>query len=82
MGELVFEFRPEKAQAYGRPLDGKEFLVLKDSTAMRRGSPNVKRDEDDRDRLLRQGVLFRMSTRTGINSRGITFSLAAARPQA
>ena len=30
MGELVFEFRPEKAQAYGRPLDGKEFLVLKE----------------------------------------------------
>jgi hypothetical protein len=55
--ELVFEFRPEKAQAYGRPLAGKEFLVLKDSTAMRHGSPNVKRDEDDRDRLLRQGVL-------------------------
>ena len=56
-GELVFEFRPEKAQAYGRPLAGKEFLVLKDSTAMRWGSPNKKRDENDRDRLVRQGVL-------------------------
>lgn len=56
-GELVFEFKPQKARAYGRPLADGDFLVFKDSTTMRRGSPNVKRDEDDRDRLLRQGVL-------------------------
>lgn len=55
--EPVFEFKPEKAKAYGRPLADKTFLVLKDSTAMRRGSPNIKRDEDDRDTLVRQGVL-------------------------
>lgn len=51
-----FVMRPEKAQAYGRPeADG--FLVRKGSTAMREGSPRVKRDREDRDRLVRQGVL-------------------------
>src|SRR3546814_409327 len=52
-----FVFRPETAQAYGRPLPGGEFLVGKGSTAMRHGSPNVKRDEHDRDALVRNGVL-------------------------
>jgi ASCH domain len=55
--EPVFVFRPEKAQAYGRLLANREFLVLAGSTAMRRGSPNVKRDAHDRDRLVREGVL-------------------------
>jgi len=51
-----FVMRPQKAQAYGRPeADG--FLVRKDPTAMREGSPRVKRDREERDRLVRQGVL-------------------------
>jgi hypothetical protein len=55
--ESLFVFRPETAQAYGRPLGGAEFVVLAGSTAMRRGSPNVKRDAYERDRLVREGVL-------------------------
>ncbi len=51
-----FVMRPQKAQAYGRAeADG--FLVRKGSTAMREGSPRVKRDREERDRLVRQGVL-------------------------
>jgi hypothetical protein len=55
--EPLFVFRPERAQAYGRPLEDGEFLILKDSTAMRRGSPRVKRDDLDREQLLRDGIL-------------------------
>ncbi|MGO9428718.1 ASCH domain-containing protein [Rhodoblastus sp.] len=55
--EPVFVFRPQKAQAYGRPLRNGEFVVLSGSTAMRNGSPNVKRDSDDRERLIRRGDL-------------------------
>lgn len=51
-----FVMRPQKAQAFGRPeADG--FLVQKGSTAMQNGSPRVKRDREERDRLVRQGVL-------------------------
>jgi len=51
-----FVFRAEKAQAYGRPeADG--FIVRAGSTAMRNGSPSKKRDRDERDRLIRTGVL-------------------------
>ncbi|MGO6846277.1 DUF4357 domain-containing protein [Rhizobium ruizarguesonis] len=51
-----FVMRPRKAQAYGR-LTGDGFLVREGSTAMREGSPGVKRDREERDRLVRQGVL-------------------------
>ncbi|WP_233417268.1 DUF4357 domain-containing protein [Halovulum marinum] len=51
-----FVMRPQKAQAYGRPEAG-GFLVRKGSTAMREGSPRVKRDREERDRLVRQEVL-------------------------
>ncbi|WP_431298469.1 DUF4357 domain-containing protein [Tabrizicola sp. BL-A-41-H6] len=52
-----FVLRAQKAQAFGRPeADG--FLVRKGSTAMREGSPQVKRDREERDRLVRQGVLI------------------------
>lgn len=51
-----FVLRPQKAQAFGR-LEGNEFLVRKGSTAMVNGSPRVKRDREERDRLVRQGVL-------------------------
>ncbi|MDD9718669.1 DUF4357 domain-containing protein [Dinoroseobacter sp. PD6] len=51
-----FEMRPQKAQAYGCPETG-GLLVRKGSTAMREGSPRVKRDREERDRLVRQGVL-------------------------
>lgn len=51
-----FVMRPQKAQAYGRPeADG--FVIRQGSTAMRDGSPQVKRDREERDRLVRQGVL-------------------------
>jgi len=56
-GSPIFVFRPQTAQAYGRPLADGRFLVLKDSTAMRSGTPKVKRDSYDRDRLIRDGVL-------------------------
>lgn len=55
--EPLFVFKPGTAQAYGRPLQGKEFIVLAGSTAMRDGSAMVKRDRPERDRLLRNGVL-------------------------
>lgn len=51
-----FAMRPQKAQAFGRP-EAEGFLVRKGSTAMRDGSPRVKRDREERDRLVRQGVL-------------------------
>jgi hypothetical protein len=49
-------FRPQTAQAYGKPTES-GFLVRKGSSAMRNGSPKVKRDRPLRDRLLREGVL-------------------------
>ncbi|WP_422028785.1 DUF4357 domain-containing protein [Roseovarius sp.] len=52
-----FVTRSQKAQAYGRPEAG-GFLVRKGSTAMREGSPRVKRDREERDSLVRQGVLI------------------------
>ena len=51
-----FVMRPQKAQAFGRP-DANGFLVKQGSTAMLDGSPRVKRDREERDRLVRQGVL-------------------------
>jgi hypothetical protein len=51
-----FVLRPQKAQAFGRSA-GNEFLVREGSTAMVNGSPRVKRDREERDRLVRQGVL-------------------------
>ncbi|WP_299653888.1 DUF4357 domain-containing protein [uncultured Jannaschia sp.] len=52
-----FVFRPERAQAFGTP-DGKGFVVRAGSTAMRGGSPSVKRDRPLRDNLVAQGVLI------------------------
>jgi Domain of unknown function (DUF4357) len=51
-----FVLRAQNAQAFGRP-EANGFLVRKGSTAMREGSPRVKRDREERDRLVRQGVL-------------------------
>lgn len=56
-GTPIFVFRPQNAQAYGRPLPDGRFVVSAGSTAMRNGSPNVKRDLYDRDRLVREGIL-------------------------
>lgn len=51
-----FVMRPQKAQASGRSeADG--ILIQKGSTATRDGSPRFKRDREERDRLLRHGVL-------------------------
>lgn len=51
-----FVFRAGGAQAYGRPVDG-GFLVRAGSTAVRLGTPLRKRDRDERDRLVRTGIL-------------------------
>lgn len=48
--------RKEQAVAYGKETAG-GFLVRAGSTAMREGSPNVKRYRADRDRLVENGVL-------------------------
>lgn len=55
--EIWFAFRAGGAQAYGRPVDG-GFLVRAGSTAMREGTPLKKRDREERDRLVRTGVLI------------------------
>jgi 5-methylcytosine-specific restriction protein B len=51
-----FVIRKQKAVAYGRPVPN-GFLVRAESTAMRDGSPNKKRDRSERDRLINSGVL-------------------------
>ena len=51
-----FVMRPQKAQAFGRP-ETNGFLVPEGSTAMLDGSPRVKRDREERERLVCQGVL-------------------------
>ncbi len=48
--------RAQKAPAFGRP-EANGFLVRKGSTVMREGSPRVKRDREERERLVRLGVL-------------------------
>lgn len=54
----VFIFTPERAKARAVLGEGgKGLRVLKGSTAMRSGSPAVKRDEAYRDELVRQGIL-------------------------
>jgi 5-methylcytosine-specific restriction protein B len=46
----------ELALAFGKPVPS-GFLVRAGSTAMREGSPTVKRNRGERDRLVREGVL-------------------------
>lgn len=53
----TFVFRPQSAEAFGRPLPDGRFVVLAGSTAMRNGSPHVKRDIYDRDKMVREGIL-------------------------
>jgi len=53
----TFVFRPEKAQAFGVPMPDGSFSVQTGSTAMRNGSPKIKRDRSLRDELVRKGVL-------------------------
>ena len=48
--------RKELALAFGKPVPS-GFLVRAGSTAMREGSPTVKRNRGERDRLVREGVL-------------------------
>lgn len=56
--EIWFVMRPGKAQAFGRPTGNRsEFLVKAGSTAMANGSSTKKRDREERERLVRQGVL-------------------------
>ncbi|WP_264213407.1 AAA family ATPase [Leisingera thetidis] len=49
--------RKEQAEAYGKKLSEAEFLVRAGSTAMREGTPKVKRNRPERDRLVQQGIL-------------------------
>lgn len=57
-----FVMQPERATAYGRPVVN-GFEVRKGSTAMVSGSPTKKRDREERDRLVRIGVLDLQSDR-------------------
>ncbi|MBY6136937.1 DUF4357 domain-containing protein [Nocardioides marinus] len=50
--------RKEQAEAYGKKLSEAEFLVRAGSTAMREGTPKVKRNRPERDRLVQQGILI------------------------
>jgi hypothetical protein len=53
----VFFFEPQLAKARAVHSGGKKLTVLKGSTAMRSGSPVVKRDRPLRDELVRTGVM-------------------------
>lgn len=53
----IFVFEAQRARARAVPSAGKRLIVLKGSTAMRSGSPAVKRDRAFQDGLVRQGVL-------------------------
>jgi 5-methylcytosine-specific restriction protein B len=50
------QIKKEHALAFGKPIPS-GFVVRQDSTAMRVGSPDIKRDRPERDRLVKQGVL-------------------------
>ena len=50
------QIKKEQALAFGKPVPS-GFIVRQDSTAMRVGSPDKKRDRPERDRLVEQGVL-------------------------
>lgn len=50
------QIQKEQAVAYGKAVDGR-FIVRQGSTTMREGSPHMKRDRPERDRLVEQGVL-------------------------
>lgn len=50
------QIRKEQALAFGKPTPS-GFLVRQGSTAMREGSPRVKRDREERDRLVAAGIL-------------------------
>jgi hypothetical protein len=72
----LYVFRPQVAQAYGYPVANGGFVIVKGSTAMRSGSPKIKRDRAFRDDLVRAGVLapaddlrlYRFSTDHEFNS--------------
>ncbi|MBB6182387.1 DUF4357 domain-containing protein [Rhizobium flavum] len=55
--KCVFRYRPYHAQAHGRVEADGSFVVLAGSTAIRDSSAGQKRDREERDRLVRQGVL-------------------------
>jgi 5-methylcytosine-specific restriction enzyme B len=50
------QIQKEQALAFGKPVQS-GFVVRQGSTAMREGSPTIKRDRSERDRLVEQGVL-------------------------
>ncbi|HWJ75033.1 MAG TPA: DUF4357 domain-containing protein [Kaistia sp.] len=54
---LTFRYRPHGAEAYGHVLANRGFLVLAGSTAIKDSSATKKRDREERERLVRQGVL-------------------------
>ncbi|RWN61242.1 DUF4357 domain-containing protein [Mesorhizobium sp.] len=54
---LTFRYRPYDAQAHGRVLPDGGFMVLAGSTAVKDSSATKKRDREERDRLVRHGIL-------------------------
>jgi len=74
----TFAYRPEEAQAFGLAMPDGEFKVLAGSTAMRRGSASVKRDEEVRNGLVRNGTMVPdVDPRLYRFSRDHTFSSAS-----
>lgn len=58
----TFIFEAGKAKARGKPLVGRKLLVLRGSTALRiNNRATTDRDRDERDQLVRDGVLARDS---------------------
>lgn len=55
--KLTFRYRSGDAQASGRLLPDGGFVVLAGSTAVRESSASDKRDREERDSLVRRGVL-------------------------
>lgn len=56
--KLTFGFRSRNAQAFGRLLPDGRFTVLADSTAVKESSATEKRDREERDSLVQQGILI------------------------
>ena len=54
---ITFRYRSHGAQAHGHILPDGSFLVLSGSTALKNSSAAKKRDREERDRLVRTGVL-------------------------
>tara|TARA_R110002110_G_scaffold324115_1_gene536155 strand:- start:74 stop:418 length:345 start_codon:yes stop_codon:yes gene_type:complete len=80
---VEYKLERQLAVAFGHPSSGgkrPKFLVKANSTAMRGGSPNVKRKEELTDKLVRSGVIIPHPTngKLWVFSRDYEFSSASA----